>query len=420
MKAEPKEEENGNEVAVVAEKIKSELKKIPSLDKSYPVLNDETIVDSCSDTLQSLFLAISPKFQDQLKIVSLVSAMLNTVCNSRTSMLQVALAQLVRGKKVIEHLRDYAVTSTYTEFRRFKISAGSANEVQVQLDASEGLIQGVSDNFDAALSTQNGVKQTHSLATILIQNGTQPKKRTPIPRLTQTETANVPLEDVEVQIFKGEKSPSMPDSHARVGIFPLKVLCKMAISKQKSEDMDFAFLQSITKDDNVPAYSGYNTKFKRENKADEKTKAEAQAKAEEKATADGIAKVERTGMAERAEKAVEVEILKQKTNIFYKPLIDRKPADPSTMLTAMHAIEKISKDAGQEDALMTCDQQLFRVMVDIVWENPERWKRFHPRLGGMHWLMSFIGSVGKLMGAQIWKSRPRPPNFQEIGNVSFL
>ena len=50
-----------------------------------------------------------------------------------------------------------------TESRRFKISA--ANEVNIQLDSDGGLIQGVSDNFDAALSTKYGIKQTHSLAT---------------------------------------------------------------------------------------------------------------------------------------------------------------------------------------------------------------------------------------------------------------
>ena len=87
-----------------------------------------------------------------------------------------------------------------------------------------------------------------------------------------------------------------------------------------------------------------------------------------------------------------------KTNIFYNPLIDNKPTDPSTILTAMYEIERTSKDAGQEVAVFTCDQQLYRIVVDIVWANPGRWASFYPRHGGMHWLMSFIGSVGKLMG----------------------
>ena len=83
--------------------------------------------------------------------------------------LDFALSLAVREKSLIQHLHDYGVTSTYT--------AASTNEVQVQLDADEGLIQGISDNFDADLSTQNGIKQTHSLATIIVQNGDHPKGR---------------------------------------------------------------------------------------------------------------------------------------------------------------------------------------------------------------------------------------------------
>ena len=35
--------------------------------------------------------------------------------------------------------------------------------------------------------------------------------------------------------------------------------------------------------------------------------------------------------------------------------------------------------------------------MDIIWNDPARWKNFYPRIGGMHWLMSFVGSVEKLM-----------------------
>ena len=55
------------------------------------------------------------------------------------------------------------------------------------------------------------------------------------------------------------------------------------------------------------------------------------------------------------------------------------------------------KDADQSFSMLTCDQQLFRVMLDVIWANPPRWAGFVPRIGGMHWIMSFVGSVGKLM-----------------------
>ena len=36
-------------------------------------------------------------------------------------------------------------------------------------------------------------------------------------------------------------------------------------------------------------------------------------------------------------------------------------------------------------------------MLDVIWANPPCWVGFVSRIGGMHWIMSFVGSVGKLM-----------------------
>ena len=88
---------------------------------------------------------------------------------------------------------------------------------------------------------------------------------------------------------------------------------------------------------------------------------------------------------------------KPKTKVYYRPLIDKTPSDPSTVLTAMHDTERISNDAGQEITVLTSDQQLYRVMVNIVWSNPTRWQLFVTRIGGMHWIMNFVGCIGKLM-----------------------
>lgn len=89
--------------------------------------------------------------------------------------------------------------------------------------------------------------------------------------------------------------------------------------------------------------------------------------------------------------------LKPKTKIIYRPLINKTPSDPSTILTAMCDVEKICEQSGLKETVFTCDQQLYRVTVDIIWNDPKRWSNFYPRIGGMHWLMSFVGFVGKLM-----------------------
>ena len=50
------------------------------------------------------------------------------------------------------------------------------------------------------------------------------------------------------------------------------------------------------------------------------------------------------------------------------------------MLTAMTDVELVTTNAGQEVSVFTCDQQLYRVTLDIIWANPERWQNFDLRL----------------------------------------
>ena len=158
-------------------------------------------------------MMISLKLKNKLKFVSLISGMISSIIIDKTSMLQVALADLINEMRLIEHLHEYGVTCTYTESRRFKTYAAAANKELVNLEATNGLIQASCDNFDANLSTQNGLKQSHSLATIFIQNSNIITKRKPIPRLTKTDVSNVQLEEPQIHFYTGEKNPHMPASH---------------------------------------------------------------------------------------------------------------------------------------------------------------------------------------------------------------
>ena len=89
--------------------------------------------------------------------------------------------------------------------------------------------------------------------------------------------------------------------------------------------------------------------------------------------------------------------VKPATKAMYTPLIDMTPSDPSTMLTAMVEAQRLTNHYGQAITVFTCDQQLYRVMVDVTWVYPNLFKNFIPRLGGMHMLMSFVGCIGSLM-----------------------
>ena len=125
----------------------------------------------------------------------------------------------------------------------------------------------------------------------------------------------------------------------------------------RSKYFDFQFVKDMVIQTSIPDFAGYNTEQMRES---------------------GQSTI-------------------PKTKVIYKPLINKTPSDPSTILTAMCDIETTRKKSGQREAVFTSDQQLYRVTMDIIWNDLPRWTYFYPRIGGMHWVMSFVGSLGKLM-----------------------
>ena len=86
------------------------------------------------------------------------------------------------------------------------------------------------------------------------------------------------------------------------------------------------------------------------------------------------------------------------TTVHYLPLIDMIPSHPDTVLTTMHLVKSITDETGQKYTIFTSDQQLSHVTVQMTWFQPNLFSNFIPCLEGMHMLMSFIGSVGTLMG----------------------
>ena len=64
----------------------------------------------------------------------------------------------------------FDASAFYDEIRRYKISAAATTNVsEVKLNCNQKLIQGLCDNYDTNISSQNGLKTTHSLATIITQ-----------------------------------------------------------------------------------------------------------------------------------------------------------------------------------------------------------------------------------------------------------
>ena len=168
----------------------------------------------------------------------------------------------------------------------------------------------------------------------------------------------VEFRESKFHFYSGPKNPPAPDDFFLHNPLTLKVLCEQVLLLQRSKDLDFEFIEnSVRGPTAIPDYQGFNTRVAR----------------------------------------VSGQIMKPKTKVQFQPLMNRTPADPSTILSAMVEAEDITNNAGQAVTVFTVDQQLYRIALDITWSDPCRWKLFVPRIGGMHWLMSFVGCVGVLM-----------------------
>ena len=105
-----------------------------------------------------------------------------------------------------------------------------------------------------------------------------------------------------------------------------------------AKSSDFQFIKEVLTEPSVPDFAGYNTR-----------------------------KIRESG-----------QLVQNETKVIYRPLINKMPSDPSTILTAMCDVESASERAGQQVTVFTCDQQLYRVTIDIIWDDPVRWKHFYP------------------------------------------
>ena len=81
----------------------------------------------------------------------------------------------MKDKSLIDKCYGFGITCSYDEVIRFKASAAQAASQKINLlirgvfDNETGLVQAAADNFDATISSPNGLRSTHSLALLLTQ-----------------------------------------------------------------------------------------------------------------------------------------------------------------------------------------------------------------------------------------------------------
>lgn len=358
-------DDNEHAIKTVASLIVQEAKTIDLDSKSFCTrINEQIALTESGSTLMSLLSEISPKLSGSLPAL-LIGNMITGAVKHRPTSLQVALGVYAREKHLINTLHDFSVTCSYDEVLRFKSSAAhntaDLTKVQGIFKAEDGLIQTVIDNYDANISSLSGLKSTHALAMLMCQSQADPatNEEDEEHRIPRVSKANMKLPDDETNIhhYNGLKHPGMldvppltPEAQGRLQVWH-------NISLKRAQELDLQFLKSVTSNDNVAEYGGHITKVAREQN----------------------------------------HTVRPATTTRYRPLIDLRPSDPSTIKTALVEAQALTSDCGQNFVIITADQQLYKVILDNIWSSPELFGNIYPRLGGFHTVMSFCGCVGKLM-----------------------
>ena len=240
--------------------------------------------------------------------------------------LQISLVSLLKKAKFLKETNKYKITCSNDELQRFKssIALNITNQPNCYtVSASFNLLQFVVDNFDAVISSQNGMKSTHSLGIIaavtdLSQNNIESYTDGVIDKLSWKEHKHLSIvNDMFIDQYHGPSKPNMPTYNHHDLPEQLKGESRKMLAY--SNNVDFEFLEDIAKSSEtnlLPEYNGYNNKLARE-----------------------------SGRS-----------ITDKTQVWFKPMIDLTPSDPSCIKTAMLLAMKETHKSGQPYTVFTADQ----------------------------------------------------------------
>ena len=126
-----------------------------------------------SKSLDDILSKVSQKLNQPLPAL-LIGNIITSVVNNLATPLQIALAVFLRdSKEQVKAFPDFGVTCSYDELLRFKKTVAFTANANLDLSGLKSeiddMIQGVGDNFDQQICSQNGKLQTHSMALLITQ-----------------------------------------------------------------------------------------------------------------------------------------------------------------------------------------------------------------------------------------------------------
>ena len=162
-------------------------------------------------------------------------------------------------KSTIKHVHEFAITSKYYEFRKFRAFAAVHNDNKTtfgNIKVENGLIQVVSGNFDIHIHSWNDLNQIHGIATILAQSSTVNQHHTeslPIRRVKQEQLKDIKLDEIKIHFLRG----IMTKNFVNIKHLSLKLLRKQKVLLQRVKEEQFQFLKCILGNNSTQAYIGF-------------------------------------------------------------------------------------------------------------------------------------------------------------------
>lgn len=205
------------------------------------------------------------------------------------------------------------------------------------------------DNFDQNEETVDGKHTTHSMAVVLYQRTEATEVSSLIPCSRQKSLDTVKYNEQPIHPYrKPAKKPEPPVKYQ-----PEK---KVESTEVQKKDLVWELARVSGDDDSsIPAWSGFNA----------------------------LVSTRRVPM----------------TKIRYLPFINALPSDLSTIFTTLLRLVEIAKELGQPRILVTADLAIYSKAQQILWSKPEPLvDKVTMRLGGMHLIMAFLASIGKIFG----------------------
>ena len=92
------------------------------------------------------------------------------------------------------------------------------------------------------------------------------------------------------------------------------------------------------------------------------------------------------------------DIVKEKSEIVYNPIIMAPPNDLNTVYTTLKRTKEQVNFLGQSVCPIVFDMGLLTKALEIVWARPDEFKGVEPFEGGMHFMMSLFGGIGFVYG----------------------